>query len=181
MDRRVKRTKHNIYSAFFQLLKTKSMDEISITELSALADIDRRTFYKHYDTVIDVYNEFKQQLEDRLFELLHECESEDGEFDFNHLFNGLQTVMEDNLEFYEKLSNDQSFMFLRYDCKEILESALKKYYRRDDNEFSAYASFVSYAITGYGSDYLTQKTNTTYSNNSKYIVNLLRKIWLKRA
>ena len=110
MDRRVKRTKNNIYLAFFQLLKTKSMDEITITELASLADIDRRTFYSHYDTVIDVYNEFRQQLEDRLLALLFDCETGNGEFDFNHLFTGLQAVMEDNLEFYEKLSKDKSSM-----------------------------------------------------------------------
>ncbi len=47
MDRRVERTKRNIYFAFFELLKNKPMDEISITELANKADIDRRTFYMH--------------------------------------------------------------------------------------------------------------------------------------
>lgn len=136
MDRRVERTKRNIYFAFFELLKNKSMDEISITELANKADIDRRTFYMHYDTVIAVYLEFKQQLEDHLLSLPEECDLQNQSsnptvtelpyprFDFNHFFEELQAIMTANLEFYEKLSSDRASMFLRYDCKDILEVAL---------------------------------------------------------
>lgn len=112
------------------------MDEISITELANKADIDRRTFYMHYDTVIAVYLEFKQQLEDHLLSLPEECDLQNQSsnstvtelpyprFDFNHFFEELQAIMTANLEFYEKLSSDRASMFLRYDCKDILEVAL---------------------------------------------------------
>jgi AcrR family transcriptional regulator len=59
MDRRVARTKKNIYYAFFQLVQTKAIDEITVSELARTADIDRKTFYLHYQTVQDVFVEFK--------------------------------------------------------------------------------------------------------------------------
>ena len=44
MDRRVARTKKNIYYALFQLVQTKAIDEITVSELARAADIDRKTF-----------------------------------------------------------------------------------------------------------------------------------------
>ena len=74
MDRRVARTKKNIYYAFFQLVQTKAIDEITVSELARAADIDRKTFYLHYQTVQDVFVEFKQMIHDRLLEILSEAE-----------------------------------------------------------------------------------------------------------
>ena len=72
MDRRVARTKKNIYMAFFRLVQTKAIDDITVSELARTADIDRKTFYLHYQTVQDVFVEFKQMIYDSLLEILSE-------------------------------------------------------------------------------------------------------------
>lgn len=51
MDRRVARTKRNIYTAFFRLAQTKPISDITVSELARYADIDRKTFYLHFKTV----------------------------------------------------------------------------------------------------------------------------------
>lgn len=185
MDRRVERTKRNIYLAFFDLLKKKAMDDITITELAAAADIDRRTFYKHYNTVIDVYNEFKQQIEDQLTHDLLECERPDGTFDFSEFFQRLETIMESQRPFFEKLSSDQTFMFLRFDCKVILENALKSFYRDrfpgSKDEQSIYLSALAYTITGLGSDYLTTKHDLSFEDFFSLAIPLLEKVWTPRT
>jgi AcrR family transcriptional regulator len=61
MDRRVARTKKNIYYAFFQLVQTKAIDEITVSELARAADIDRKTFYLHYDSTDDIIREFAEE------------------------------------------------------------------------------------------------------------------------
>ncbi|MBQ8151721.1 MAG: TetR/AcrR family transcriptional regulator [Firmicutes bacterium] len=200
MDRRVERTKRNIYIAFFELLKSKSMNEITVTELANAADIDRRTFYKHYDTVIDVYLEFKEQLKNQLLALLIECTPSafvqgeasgsaagQGEtaFDFERFFGRLKEIMTNNLEFYEKLSSDRASMFLRYDCKDVLQQALDEYYGKDTftnpAELEAYTSFLSYSITGFGSDYLVSKTGASFEEASRHTIGLLKKIWVDKT
>ncbi|MBQ7228809.1 MAG: TetR family transcriptional regulator, partial [Clostridia bacterium] len=79
MDRRVARTKKNIYRAFFRLVQTKAIDDITVSELARAADIDRKTFYLHYQTVRDVFVEFKQMIYDSLLEILSEAERRGNE------------------------------------------------------------------------------------------------------
>ena len=53
MDRRVRRTKALLLQGLIQLMEEKDIKDISVKELSDLADINRGTFYLHYS---DVYN-----------------------------------------------------------------------------------------------------------------------------
>jgi len=48
VDRRVEKTKNNIKSAYFELLKTKPADKITVQEICDLANCSRNTFYMHY-------------------------------------------------------------------------------------------------------------------------------------
>ncbi len=59
-DRRVEKTKQNIKAAFFELLKRKSEDKITVQEICDLANCSRNTFYMHflykenlYETIMD--------------------------------------------------------------------------------------------------------------------------------
>ena len=53
-DRRVKRTKKALRDCLFRLLETKSADEITVKELTELADINRSTFYFYYKDIDDM-------------------------------------------------------------------------------------------------------------------------------
>ena len=52
-DRRVEKTKQAMRHAFVELLKRKPYNAITISELTREADIDRRTFYLHYESIED--------------------------------------------------------------------------------------------------------------------------------
>lgn len=66
MDRRTLKTKRSLQIGLFELLRTKSVDEISVTELSEQADIARRTFYLHYDNIMEIFDDYLQELSDQL-------------------------------------------------------------------------------------------------------------------
>ena len=57
-DRRVTRTKAALTAALFELLGEKDFSKISVTELTRRADVDRKTFYLHYQTVDEILEEF---------------------------------------------------------------------------------------------------------------------------
>ncbi len=57
MDRRIQKTKKAFYLAFLELLKTKNVDQITVTALVQEADVNRSTFYKHYVEKEDLLNE----------------------------------------------------------------------------------------------------------------------------
>ncbi|MBF0812281.1 TetR/AcrR family transcriptional regulator [Staphylococcus saprophyticus] len=48
-DRRVKKTKNAIKQAFIKLLAEKELERITIQDITSLADINRGTFYLHYE------------------------------------------------------------------------------------------------------------------------------------
>ena len=53
-DRRVKRTKKALRDCLFRLLEEKRADEITVKELTELADINRSTFYFYYKDINDM-------------------------------------------------------------------------------------------------------------------------------
>ena len=64
MDRRVRKTRALLQEKLIQLMNEKDIKDISVKELSDLADINRGTFYLHYNDVFDMLN----QLEEALFQ-----------------------------------------------------------------------------------------------------------------
>ncbi len=56
-DRRTLYTLSVIKEAFLKLIKQKSYNQITITELCRVADITRSTFYIHYNSITDVLND----------------------------------------------------------------------------------------------------------------------------
>lgn len=60
--RRVKMTKALLKSSLIELMKTKSIHTISIKEICTGADINRSTFYRHYNTQYDLYDEIVHEL-----------------------------------------------------------------------------------------------------------------------
>ena len=56
MDRRVKYTKSVIEDTFLSLLEKKDIGDITVTEICAIADINRATFYRYY---VDIYDLLK--------------------------------------------------------------------------------------------------------------------------
>ena len=54
MDRRVRKTRTMLRLCLARLLKKKKIQEISVKEISEMADINRGTFYLHYRDVYDL-------------------------------------------------------------------------------------------------------------------------------
>lgn len=71
-DRRVKRTKKAMRDALFELLETKSINQISVTELTTRADVNRSTFYFYYTDLIDML----QQIQNEAYQLFSDVVNE---------------------------------------------------------------------------------------------------------
>lgn len=65
-DRRIRKTKEAIKYALIDLLKHKTLEKITIKDITESADINRGTFYLHY---LDKYD-LLEQIEDEYIERL---------------------------------------------------------------------------------------------------------------
>lgn len=61
-DARVRYTKMVIRNAFLSLLQEKSIKQITVTELCAMSEINRATFYKHYRDTYDLLEQIEQEM-----------------------------------------------------------------------------------------------------------------------
>lgn len=63
LDRRVRKTRAFLLQGLIRLMNEKDIKDISVKELADLADINRGTFYLHYNDIYDMVS----KLEDELF------------------------------------------------------------------------------------------------------------------
>ena len=61
-DLRIRRTKESIRKAFNEMICEMDYEQISIKELTGRANINRKTFYLHYDSLDDLLRELQNEL-----------------------------------------------------------------------------------------------------------------------
>ncbi len=62
MDRRVRKTRALYRKCLVELMKKKKIQDISVREISELADLNRGTFYLHYKDVFDLLEQIEEEL-----------------------------------------------------------------------------------------------------------------------
>lgn len=70
MDRRIRKTQTHIKNAFVELLKNNHLNKITVTDICALADINRSTFYEHYLDVYDLYDKMEVEISHNILDCL---------------------------------------------------------------------------------------------------------------
>ena len=63
-DLRIRRTRDAIRKAFTTMMLKKDYKEITIKDLARTANINRKTFYLHYDSLDDLLEEIQQEIAD---------------------------------------------------------------------------------------------------------------------
>ena len=65
-DRRVRRTRAQLRQGLAQLMGEKSVNEVTVTELVDLVDINRSTFYLHYRDIPHMLECVEQELYEQM-------------------------------------------------------------------------------------------------------------------
>lgn len=106
LDRRSRYSMNAIRQALFELLETKSLDEISVVELCAKADVNRGTFYKYYRDVPDLYDKTEDSLVEELYALMDQSDFPDTQDDF-YFKNSLRILV--NKKEFLCIANNKAF------------------------------------------------------------------------
>ncbi len=119
MDRRQRKTREAIFSAFTQILEQKDFAQITVGEIIDLADVGRATFYAHFETKDFLLKAFCEELFCHIFDAdkndkcghkhIFDCNSTDS--GFLHLFEHLQKNDNNILSLLSSRNNE---LFLRY-------------------------------------------------------------------
>ena len=71
LDRRARKTRKAIQNALMQLSVDKRINEITVTDVTQVADINRSTFYLHYNSVYEVLADIEQSSTDTMLEIVN--------------------------------------------------------------------------------------------------------------
>ena len=91
-DRRVRKTKKALREGLAELLMEKSIQHITVQELTDKADVHRSTFYANFKDIYDLYG----QIEDIVIQEMSEILSAEYNYDTRALFGVLFRYIADN-------------------------------------------------------------------------------------
>lgn len=151
MDRRVEKTQKAIQEAYIALLMEKKTRKITISEVARKANIDRKTFYLHYESIEDILRAFCQNLITQLVENARQVHFSIATFNVKTALEALNPIVEDNLEFFRFISLNREYDYFFDQIKELMLDGLMRSYQLYFNltaiEAKLYAEFFLSGIT----------------------------------
>ncbi len=150
-DRRVTRTKSALTKALFQMLGEKEFSKISITELAQRADVDRKTFYLHYQSPSEILEEFYAEQLDKLESTLRREDVFGRTVDIPGFFRALNSVINENMELYRLLAKGPTYSSFEDKLqkmmrREVEEQLLRRAERLQPQEAHLYSIFFASAV-----------------------------------
>ncbi len=151
MDRRTKRTKAAIWDAYFSLLMDeKASSHITIAEITRKANIDRKTFYLHYNSTEDILKEFSDDRVDELMDRLREDGFFEHPFDIGLFFRDFNNLVMKDIDLYKKLIKTSNFEFICRGIQDLLVDTIREVYdgivNVSSEELDVYARFYSSGV-----------------------------------
>lgn len=116
-NRRKRESKEKIETVFLDLIQTRELNRISVSDICKRAALNRTTFYANYTDIYELADSIREKLESSIDELYDdEIKSKKNSNDFLKLF---RHISENQLLYktYFKLGYDNNYKILRYDTE----------------------------------------------------------------
>lgn len=130
MDRRIRKTREAIFSAFVELLSKKDIDKITVGEIIKKADVGRATFYSHFETKDYLIKELSEELFCHIFDTMN-CENKNhkhifdcdaAESGFLHLILHLQKNDNKILDLFSCQNNEMFLTYFKNNLQKLVAS-----------------------------------------------------------
>lgn len=144
-DLRVVKTRRTIRSALVDLMSEKELSAITISELSARAEINRKTFYRHYHTIADVVAELENEILSEFSEILKS--GNDSLMNIGAVLRDISALVERRREFFVRLMTYNHDLFNNGKIKAMLCKTLSVSLRKagaamDEKPLAAVSEFL---------------------------------------
>ena len=174
-DRRVKRTKKALRDALLELLETKTINQITVTELTTLADVNRATFYFYYTDLLDMVQQIQNETYQLFSDIIKESTSSITTIE------GFTEYAESLLNFckeHENLcrfiinndANNKLYQQIQLLMVNNIPNAKEKF--PDDNPARYSTNFVLNAITGVLIDWMNEGMKISPHELAKYFAHI---------
>ena len=116
-DKRVLKTKKAIKAAHLSIMEEKDISDITISELTRKAGINRRTFYTHYRSISDIIDEIESDMVALLSEVVQKIDVIDIRKSAYNVFIELNEMVAVEFDYY--------FSRVRMDMRGVFMTRLK--------------------------------------------------------
>lgn len=167
-SRKVRYTRRVIREAYFELLRKKTIDKITIAELCEIADIHRGTFYQHYHDIYELQEKIEADLMKKFDEVLPAIE--DNNSDISEAI--MLTIFEEKDACRALLGENGSSDFLKKIIDKSRKSSYVQYGRLGINkkDYNAVFTFASSGCIGVIREWLMND----YHEKPEYVLQVIR-------
>ncbi len=145
-DIRTVKTVKAIREAFIEMIIKNNKVYIPIKEIAEKANINRKTFYLHFECIEDLYKDLEDSTEALFTEILEKNGFFLGGFDLNILLNSLLELINTNYPLYKKLLIEDNYKFLFRNLKDRVK---KQFFENAELENALQNEmFFEYTTTG---------------------------------
>ena len=150
VDRRVRQTRRQLRECLITLLKEKKVQDITVRELTDMADLNRGTFYLHYKDVFDLLEKTEAELQEDFNQLVCKHDAVDLKQRPSVIFNEIYSLVYDNADLIEILLGENGDLNFVNRLKQLIrEKCLKDWMEvfRSGNA-AAFDAFFSFIVSG---------------------------------
>ena len=150
VDRRVRKTRRQLRECLITLLKEKKVQDITVRELTDMADLNRGTFYLHYKDVFDLLEKTEAELQEDFNQLVCKHDAVDLKQRPSVIFNEIYSLVNDNADMIEILLGENGDLNFVNRLKQLIrEKCLKDWMEvfRSGNA-AAFDAFFSFIVSG---------------------------------
>lgn len=150
VDRRVRKTRRQLCECLITLLKEKKVQDITVRELTDMADLNRGTFYLHYKDVFDLLEKTEAELQEDFNQLVCKHDAVDLKQRPSVIFNEIYSLVYDNADLIEILLGENGDLNFVNRLKLLIrEKCLKDWMEvfRSGNA-AAFDAFFSFIVSG---------------------------------
>ena len=160
-DRRIEKTSKATETAYCELLSEKKNDRITITELADRANIDRKTFYLHYNSVDDVIDRHSRATVARIMAELENKGFFNDVLDVSVFFETVLAVREEELQEFEVLQDPEitalAWRHAENNLKDMLSDIAYRFFDEPDPEMELSIKFYTAGIMSIFVSYIRQE------------------------
>ncbi len=106
LDRRTRRTREALLRALLELLQEKPLNSITVTELTDRADVNRATFYTHYQDIFDMFDHLESDLTQTCRNMVEAHGQEIAQGDYDGLIADVYQFFADNESLFDIVFSD---------------------------------------------------------------------------
>lgn len=161
IDRRTRKTRSAIQTAFIKLILKKDISKITVREISELADINRATFYLHYSDVYQVLESIEDGIAAGFLTIIDKYDMKALAINPYPLLDSLTSELSDRPEISRFIMSSETNSNFVKKIKERLKTKLHDAYGAEDGSRMFYV--IAFAISG------TLDTYELWYNNGKQV------------